>query len=168
MKTIQCKVKVFFIESVAGHGIVVGNNGGNADVPEAHVADFVGRGLVHAPKGFGASPLDHDHDGKAGGSLPSDPPVLVGKTKAQLLSIAATEKVVVPDGATNAEITAAIEAKRAQASDSTGAEQQTGDVTDSTSAGDNGDDHNQGSDGDNADNEDAATDDANSGEMAPA
>lgn len=113
MKTIQCKVKTFFIESVAGHGIVVGNNGGNADVPETHVADFVGRGLVHAPKGFDASPLDHDNDGKAGGSLPSEPPVLAGKNKAALLAIAAAEQVVVPDGATNAEITAAIEAKRA-------------------------------------------------------
>lgn len=168
MKTIQCKVKAFFIEVITGYGTVVGNNGENADVPETHVADFVGRGLVHAPKGFDASPLDHDNDGKAGGSLPSEPPVLAGKNKAALLSIAAVEKVVVPDGATNAEITAAIEAKRAQASDSTGTEQQTGDAAESTSADDSGDDHNQGSDGDNADHADAATDDANSGEMAPA
>lgn len=113
MKTIQCKVKTFFIEVIAGYGTVVGNNGGDADVPETSLDDFITRGLVHPPKGHSAMALDHDNNGKPGGSLPSDPPALVGKNKAALLAIAADEQVVVADGATNAEIVAAIEAKRA-------------------------------------------------------
>lgn len=59
-----------------------------------------------------AEPLDHDGDGKAGGSLPHDPPALTGKNKAQLLEIAAAEGVEIEDGATNADIVAAIELGR--------------------------------------------------------
>ena len=56
--------------------------------------------------------LDADGDGNPGGSLPQDPPVLSGKTKAELLKIAADEKVEIEDGALNADIIAAIELKR--------------------------------------------------------
>lgn len=64
-----------------------------------------------------ADPLDHDGDGNKGGSEPRVPPALAGKNKAQLLEIAAAEGVEVEDGATNAAITAAIEAKRAAAAE---------------------------------------------------
>lgn len=40
-----------------------------------------------------AGPLDHDADGKPGGSLPDDPPALSGKTRDELLAIAAGEGV---------------------------------------------------------------------------
>lgn len=56
--------------------------------------------------------LDHDHDGAPGGSDPDAPPALTGRNKAQLLEIAAAEGVTVAEGATNAEIVAAIEAGR--------------------------------------------------------
>lgn len=57
--------------------------------------------------------LDHDGDGHKGGSTADEPPALTGKNKAQLLEIAAAEGVTVADGATNAQIIEAIEAKRA-------------------------------------------------------
>jgi hypothetical protein len=48
-----------------------------------------------------------------GADVPSGPPSLSGKNKAQLLEIAAAEDVEVADDATNAQIVEAIEAKRA-------------------------------------------------------
>lgn len=57
--------------------------------------------------------FDHDGDGKDGGSKPKDPPSLSGMNKAELLDQAKAEGVTVKDGATNAEIAEAIEAKRA-------------------------------------------------------
>lgn len=51
-----------------------------------------------------------DLDGSAGDGGPAS---LAGKTKAQLLEVAAAEGVVVAEDATNAQITEAIEAKRA-------------------------------------------------------
>lgn len=59
-----------------------------------------------------AGSFDRDGDGKPGGSLPHDPPALTGKNKAQLLDIAAAEGVTIEDGATNADIIAAIELAR--------------------------------------------------------
>jgi hypothetical protein len=59
-------------------------------------------------------PLDHDFDGKEGGSLRADPPSLSGKNKAELLDIAEAGGVEIADGATNAEIVSAIEASRAE------------------------------------------------------
>ncbi|NIJ18474.1 hypothetical protein FHS95_000143 [Sphingomonas naasensis] len=56
--------------------------------------------------------FDGDGDGKPGGSMPQEPVALGGKNKAQLLEIAAAEKVEVAEGATNDEIREAIEAKR--------------------------------------------------------
>lgn len=61
------------------------------------------------------NPLDHDGDGKPGGSEPHEPPALKGLNKKQLLKIAEAEGVEIEDGATNPAITAAIEAKRAAA-----------------------------------------------------
>lgn len=60
----------------------------------------------------GEAGLDRDDDGAAGGSLENEPPVLKGKNKAQLLAIAAEEGADVEDGATKADIVAAIELKR--------------------------------------------------------
>lgn len=60
-----------------------------------------------------AGALDRDSDGAAGGSEPAEPVALSGKNKAQLLEIAKAEGVTVDDGATNAAIVEAIEAKRA-------------------------------------------------------
>lgn len=57
--------------------------------------------------------LDHDHDGKPGGSLPDAPPSLHGKNKAQLIQIATDEGVEVNEEMTNAAITQAIEDARA-------------------------------------------------------
>lgn len=65
---------------------------------------------THQPVAF--SPLDHDQDGRPGGSLPHDLPVLAGKNKAALLAIAEDEGVAIPEGATNREIRDAIEAAR--------------------------------------------------------
>lgn len=57
-------------------------------------------------------PLDHDGDGKPGGSEKYVPPALTGKNKAELLDIAKAEDVDLPDDATNDAIRDAIEAKR--------------------------------------------------------
>lgn len=59
------------------------------------------------------SAFDHDGDGNDGGSAPNDPPSLSGKNKAELTQIAADEEVTFDEGATNAQIVEAIEAKRA-------------------------------------------------------
>lgn len=61
--------------------------------------------------------LDHDGDGAPGGSRPHDPPALTGRNKEQLVRIAEAEGVSVPDGATNKQIVAAIEASRAAAAE---------------------------------------------------
>jgi hypothetical protein len=56
--------------------------------------------------------LDRDGDDEPGGSKPHDPPALFGKTKDQLLAIAAEEGVDIAEGARAREIMAAIKAKR--------------------------------------------------------
>lgn len=56
--------------------------------------------------------FDPDGDGKAGGSAPKSPPALSGKSKADLLAIAADEGVEIEDGATNDDIKATIELAR--------------------------------------------------------
>ncbi|MES2289273.1 MAG: hypothetical protein V4530_05995 [Pseudomonadota bacterium] len=56
--------------------------------------------------------LDHDGNGKAGGSNPNDRPALAGKNKAELIHIAKDEGVEHADDATNAQIVEAIQAKR--------------------------------------------------------
>lgn len=61
--------------------------------------------------------LDHDGDGKAGGSLPHDPPALSGLKRAELFEVARNEGVAVNATRTNADIIAAIEAARAAASE---------------------------------------------------
>jgi len=53
-------------------------------------------------------------ENEGGDSAPQDPPALTGKNKADLLAIAEAEGVTVADGATNAQIVEAIEAKRAE------------------------------------------------------
>lgn len=59
------------------------------------------------------NPLDRDHDGRSGRSLPASPPSLRGKSKARLLEIADAEKVAIPDReASNSVLIAAIQAKR--------------------------------------------------------
>lgn len=60
-------------------------------------------------------PLDHDDDGKKGGSKSADPVALSGKNKAELLDIAKAEGVEIEDGATNDDIKAAIELAREEA-----------------------------------------------------
>jgi hypothetical protein len=52
-----------------------------------------------------------------GAAAADEPVALAGKNKAQLLDIAEAEGVEVPEGATNATIVEAIEAKRAAAPD---------------------------------------------------
>ena len=64
---------------------------------------------------FGADPLDHDENGKKGGSKPAEPVSLTGKNKAELLEIAKAEGVTVEEGATNADIASAIELAREEA-----------------------------------------------------
>ena len=59
------------------------------------------------------SPLDHDEDGEKGGSKPAAPPALSGKTKAELIEIAAAEGLTFDDEDLVADIKAAIEAGRA-------------------------------------------------------
>lgn len=58
---------------------------------------------------FGDDPLDHDGNGKKGGAKF---PGLTGKTKDELLAIAADEGVTVEDDATNDDIKSAIELSR--------------------------------------------------------
>lgn len=58
-------------------------------------------------------PLDHDGDGKKGGSNVDNPPSLSGKNKAELLEIAAAEGVDATEEMTNAAIVELIELNRA-------------------------------------------------------
>ena len=103
METKKRKVASFFIENVPGHGIVVGNVGETVRVPVSHIKDWQDRGLI-AKKGDDAAEGDDNQ-----------PVALKGKTKPQLLAIAADEKVTIEDGATNADIVAAIELAREDA-----------------------------------------------------
>lgn len=64
--------------------------------------------------------LDRDGDGTPGGSKPAEPVSLTGKNKADLLAIAAAEKVAdVNDTMTNADIVTAIELHREEAAKAT-------------------------------------------------
>lgn len=79
---------------------------------------FVGGQLVDAaiPPGEGGAgmvdPLDHDGDGRRGGSLPRRPAALSGLRKTELLALAAVEGVAVAPGSTVAAIRRAIEVVR--------------------------------------------------------
>lgn len=79
---------------------------------------FVGGQLVDAaiPPGEGGAgvvdPLDHDGDGRRGGSLPRRPAALSGLRKAELLAVATAEGVAVAPDATMAAIRRAIEVAR--------------------------------------------------------
>lgn len=66
MARIKCKVLQTFVEYVAEEGMIVGNMGETAEVPEHKVDDFVERGLIAPRKGKSASA--DDGDGKSGGS----------------------------------------------------------------------------------------------------
>lgn len=82
------------------------------------VADGNGDGGADGPGGVAGAadtppdPLDHDGDGKRGGSLPADPPALTGKTKAELIEIAENEGVDLSKAKNNPDRIAAIEANR--------------------------------------------------------
>lgn len=99
-----------------GAQIHVFNAGKNGEPGEAiEVTDKFGAECLatgHAEEIDVLPQLDHDHDGSSGGSLPHDPPALTGKNKAALLAVAEAEGAEIEEGATNAEIVAAIEARR--------------------------------------------------------
>ncbi len=78
------------------------------DEPDPKVHSVTGDGRTGS-----TSPLDHDEDGKAGGSKPADPPALTGKTTAELEKIAEDEEVQFGDDVkTNADRIAAIQKAR--------------------------------------------------------
>jgi hypothetical protein len=99
------------------------------DLPRRLVAGFIDEGAISKPSGWtddvaaknslavadgGLTQAPADGSGNAGDAGDgTELPSLSGKTKAELLDIAGAEGVTVKDGATNAEITAAIEANRA-------------------------------------------------------
>lgn len=95
-----------------GRSMIVLNEGKYARVAEASLPFLREKKAIEDQK-----QLDHDDDGAPGGSKEHEPPALKGKNKAQLLEIAAAEKVAVADDATNAQIADAIEAKRAGGDD---------------------------------------------------
>lgn len=66
METEKRRVASFFIENVPDYGIIVGNEGEKVKVPVHLIADFEDRGLIK--KKGAKDALDHDDDGKAGGS----------------------------------------------------------------------------------------------------
>lgn len=78
------------------------------------------KGWIHVPGDYNVQtgqwenpdPLDHDYNGKKGGSLPGDKPSLFGKSRDALLVIAEAEGVEVHEDAKAREITAAIKAAR--------------------------------------------------------
>lgn len=83
---------------------------------EADIAEAVDEEIeVEVETEAAADPLDHDHDGAPGGSLPHDPPALSGMKKAELIAQADLEHVPLEAGWTNAQIIEAIEANRASA-----------------------------------------------------
>lgn len=87
-----------------GDPVIVGG-----DEPDPKVHSVTGDGITGT-----THPLDHDGDGKAGGSTPKTPPALTGKNREQLEAIAADEGVVFgEDVKTNADRINAIEAARA-------------------------------------------------------
>jgi hypothetical protein len=89
-------------------GFVIFNEGKETRlIPEASRALLEREGVI----GDGG-PLDRDGNGEAGGSKPQEPPALSGLNKTELLKVASDEGVTVEDGATNAKIVEAIEAKR--------------------------------------------------------
>lgn len=91
-------------------GWVVFNEGQETRlIPEEHRAKLVKEGVIAGDGG----PLDRDHSGEAGGSLPAEPPALSGMNKTELLAEAERAGAKVEEGATNAEIRGAIAAKRA-------------------------------------------------------
>ena len=103
-----------------GTSMIVLNEGRTVRVAEGSVDFLRKRGAIRdedpderAP----ASPFDHDGDGRPGGDLPDDPPALTGKTKAELIAIAAAEGVEVDDSWTKAAIVDAIEAERGAGED---------------------------------------------------
>lgn len=105
-------MKIEAISTIIDHDngqMVVINVGEIGELTDAKAQRHIEAGTA---KLADADPLDHDGDGEAGGSIPNEPPALTGKNKAQLLEIAGAEGVEVVDGATNADIIAAIEAKR--------------------------------------------------------
>jgi hypothetical protein len=77
-----------------GTSMIVINKDGPFDVDAAHEKRLVDAGVINSK-----SQLDHDKDGAPGGSEAHEPPALAGN-------------VTVADGATNAQIVEAIEAKR--------------------------------------------------------
>jgi hypothetical protein len=140
-------IKVAFTRQKVFHdgtSMVVAKEGEKREVERRLVAGFVAEGSIETPKGWKAelatknaqsvadggtqtpatggrpadlSQLDHDDDGEPGGSLPDEPPALSGKNKAELTAIAQAEGVELAEGATNAQIVEAIEAKRAETAD---------------------------------------------------
>lgn len=98
-----------------GTNMIVLTEGEKATVAETSLSYLRENDLIEG--GTDKPQLDHDNDGSAGGSLLNEPVSLTGKNKADLLKIAEDEGVTVEDGATNKEIVAAIEAKRAEPAD---------------------------------------------------
>lgn len=79
---------------------------------EVDTSTDMGRRLSGNPDFEVVDALDHDGDGKKGGSVPDSPPALTGKNKAALLEIAKAEGAAANEEMTNADIRAAIEDNR--------------------------------------------------------
>lgn len=136
------KVEVTFIKQTVFHdgtNMHVKKDGDTLEVDRSRVQGFIDGKNIEKPEGweeavaeansqgvadggFTVTPpdgsgndlpqLDHDGNGEPGGSAPHVPVSLTGKNKADLLQIAFDEEVVISEGATNADIVKAIEAKR--------------------------------------------------------